>query len=325
LYDWRRSEALNEGLATLNPQITDIDGPLTTDTNFLQFEGDIERGVHGNVHCSVGQTCPVAVMGLVGVAANDPIFYEHHANIDRMWSCWQHAHPDEQPGDWEDQEFSFVDETGTLVKRTVKDFLDTSALGYVYDNDSKCTRIAALAAAALQTNAPTEQTFATVLGSATSIALKPTSTSVDIAVAQLKLRSFAATAPAPTDLVLRDVSSDSDPGALVSIYVARKGGTLSSRRYVGTINWFGVFDPMPGMEGKERTGPIARSFHYDVTQQLRALGLRDSDEVAVTFEAASGLLPSRKKTPGAKALAAPPVASIRPEAKLTIGAVELRQ
>src|SRR5262249_21441353 len=84
LYDWRRSEALNEGLAALNPLVTDIDGPLSTDKNFLQYEGDIERGVHGNVHCSVGQTCPIALMGLVGVAANDPIFYEHHANIDRM-------------------------------------------------------------------------------------------------------------------------------------------------------------------------------------------------------------------------------------------------
>ena len=143
LYDWRRSEALNEGLATFNPQATNIDGPLNTDTSFLQYEGDIENGVHGNVHCSVGQTCPISIMGLVGVAANDPIFYEHHANIDRMWSCWQHAHPDEQPGDWQNQEFSFVDENGALVKRAVKDFLDTKALGYVYDNDSKCARIPA--------------------------------------------------------------------------------------------------------------------------------------------------------------------------------------
>ncbi len=327
LYDWRRSQALNEGLAVLNPQITDIDGPLTTDTDFLTYEGDIERGVHGNVHCSVGQTCPVALMGLVAVAANDPIFYEHHANIDRMWSCWQHDHPDEQPGDWQNQQFSFVDETGAKVTRTVKEFLDTTVLGYVYDNVSQCTRTPTLRAAALQSNAPlaAEQKWPTVLTASKPILLNPTTTSVDLAVPAPKLRTFAAPAQSRTELVLRDVTSQAIPGSLVDVYIAKKGAP-ATRQYVGTINWFGVFDEMEGMEGMEHSGgPVSRTFQYDVTRQLRALGLHNTDGLTVTFEASTGLVASSKKPPKPTALTSLPKPAIRPEAKLTVGAIELRQ
>src|SRR4029077_13059765 len=129
------------------------------------------------VHCSVGQTCPIALMGLVGVAANDPIFYEHHANIDRMWSCWQHAHPTEPPGDWQNQSFSFVDETGAKVTRQVKDFLDTKALGYVYDNDSNCTRTAPPPQVVVAQAAVSDQAIPTLAASVKPLPLTTTRTS----------------------------------------------------------------------------------------------------------------------------------------------------
>ena len=319
LYDWRRSEALNEGLAALNPLVTDIDGPLSTDKIFLQYEGDIERGVHGNVHCSVGQTCPIALMGLVGVAANDPIFYEHHANIDRMWSCWQHAHPNEQPGDWQNQEFSFVDETGAKITRQVKDFLNTQALGYVYDNENKCTRIPPTQIAVAQAGAP-EQALAALVRTAGPVPLNPTTTSVDISIPGPRLQELAGSASRHTTLVLQDVSSLSDPGALLSVFVARRD-TPNARQYVGTINWFGVFDPMEGMPHE---GRVARTFRYDITRQLQALRLANTGELTVTFEAASGLVPSAKKPARAAAIATPPAAAFRPDAQLTIGAVEIQ-
>jgi Common central domain of tyrosinase/Polyphenol oxidase middle domain len=317
LYEWRRSEALNEGSATLNPQITDIDGPLTTDTSFLQYEGDIERGVHGNVHCSVGQTCPIPVMGLVGVAANDPIFYEHHANIDRMWSCWQHAHPDEKPGDWQDQEFSFVDENGALVKRPVKDFLNTKGLDYMYDNDSNCTRTSAPKIAVAQSAGPEQAASATPTP---PIPLNATTTSVNITIQEPKLRQLATGLPEKTTLVVRDVSSQSDPGALLSVFVARKDAP-NVREHVGTINWFGVFDPMEGMQHE---GRVFRTFRFDISKALQTLGLSDTRELTVTFDATSGLVASAKRAASSKSLATPPAAEFLPGAALTVGAVEIQ-
>jgi hypothetical protein len=317
LYELRRSEALNEGSATPNPEIANIDGPLTTDTSFLQYEGDIERGVHGNVHCSVGQTCPIPVMGLVGVAANDPIFYEHHANIDRMWSCWQHAHPDEKPGDWQDEEFSFVDEKGALVKRPVKDFLNTRVLGYLYDNESICIRTPAANIAVAQTAGPEQAPSA---ASTPPISLNATTTLVDIMIPEPKQRQLAAGLPGRTTLVIRDVSSQSDPGALLSVFPARKD-VPNVREHVGTINWFGVFDPMGGMQHE---GRVSRIFRFDISKALQTLKNSDTRELTVTFEATSGLVASAKKAASGKSLATPPAPEFRTGAALTVGAVEIQ-
>jgi hypothetical protein len=316
LYDWRRSEALNEGLATVNPQITDIDGPLTTAAAFLEYEGDIEGGVHGNVHCSVGQTCPIALMGLVGVAANDPIFYEHHANIDRMWSCWQHAHPTEAPGDWQNQSFSFVDETGAKVTRQVKDFLDTKALGYVYDNDSNCTRTAPAPQVVVAQAAVSDQAIPTLAASVKPLPLTTTTTSVKVGLPARQAGAAATATPQQPTLVLQGVSARSDPGALLSVFVSNPDKP-NTREYVGTINWFGVFDHMEGM-GHE--GPVSRTFQYNIARHLQALGLADAREVTVTFEATSGLTPVKK--PEAGAAAATPL-GFRPDSGLTVGTVEV--
>jgi tyrosinase len=283
----------------------------------LQYEGDIERGVHGNVHCSVGQTCPIPVMGLVGVAANDPIFYEHHANIDRMWSCWQHAHPDEKPGDWQDQEFSFVDESGALVKRAVKDFLNTKVLDYMYDNEGNCTRTPAPKIAVAQAAGPEPAASATPTP---PIPLNATTTSVNITLQEPKLRQLATGLPGNTTLVVRDVSSQSDPGALLSVFVARKDAP-KVREHVGTINWFGVFDPMAGMQHE---GRVSRTFRFDISKALQTLGASDTRELTVTFDATSGLVASAKTAASGKSLAAPPAAGFLPGAALTVGAVEIQ-
>ena len=74
LYDPLRNSNLNAGTSALNPAFTNIDQLLSQPDYFL-FESSIEGGIHGYVHCTTGPTCPVAHMGDVPVAANDPIFF----------------------------------------------------------------------------------------------------------------------------------------------------------------------------------------------------------------------------------------------------------
>ena len=117
LYDSRRDPGMNTGASKLNPNSTNVDS-LLRQSDYFTYEGGIERGIHGYVHCTVGPACPVAHMGDVPVAGNDPVFYSHHANIDRLWACWQNIHP-LPAGSWQDQPFSFVDETGALQTQPV--------------------------------------------------------------------------------------------------------------------------------------------------------------------------------------------------------------
>lgn len=52
-------------------------------------DNQIMRGIHNRVHVLVGGT-----MGDVSVSANDPIFWLHHANVDRIFEMWLSDHPD---------------------------------------------------------------------------------------------------------------------------------------------------------------------------------------------------------------------------------------
>jgi hypothetical protein len=240
-----------------------------------------------------------------------------------MWSCWQYLHPNEVPGTWASQSFTFVDETGTEVTRTVQDFLDTTALGYVYDNSSACTRapVSTAVAMQIQSSASGEHAFTNILFSHVPLRLNSTMTSMAVTIpAAARLQN--------TQLVLRDVSAMSAPGALINVYIA-KNNQPSSRIFVATINWFGVFDHMGNMDHTDQmvhAGPIARTFEYNVTRQLEQLGFPDGNALTIIFEASSGLVPANHSH-GASSdeVIAASRATLRPDAKLTIGAVELRQ
>jgi hypothetical protein len=70
-------------------------------------------------------------------AALDPIFWLHHANVDRLWNNWlalggTRVNPPDSS--WKNASFAFYDENGTKVTLTGSQVLDSAAqLGYVYD------------------------------------------------------------------------------------------------------------------------------------------------------------------------------------------------
>jgi tyrosinase len=90
-------------------------------TNYTDFSQRI-WSVHDTLHVWVGGT-----MGQVDWAAYDPLFFAHHANIDRAWRIWQAAHPGANPPD------SILDvslQTDPAIK--VQATLEVHQLGYEY-------------------------------------------------------------------------------------------------------------------------------------------------------------------------------------------------
>jgi len=75
-----RSPHTPAGLPTAT-QIDSLDG--NPHLSFTQFTGLLES-YHGTVHNWVGGT-----MGDITVSPADPLFWMHHAEIDRIWSVWQ--------------------------------------------------------------------------------------------------------------------------------------------------------------------------------------------------------------------------------------------
>jgi Common central domain of tyrosinase/Polyphenol oxidase middle domain len=311
LYDDKRDPGMNTGQSQLDSQQTNVN-ILLAGSNYFNYEFKIERGIHGYVHCTVGPDCPVAHMGDVPLAGNDPVFYTHHANIDRLWACWQKLHP-LPAGTWQDQQYSFVDETGTLKKRPVKDFIKSTTLGYEYDNESQCSRpgvalniAVAAAPRAIQKN---------VVGATPQVSITQPETTVDLPISKPTLQGLLPQAQKAEDieLVLRDVTADSPPGAMFKVYLAKKNDP-ATRQYVGTISWFGFFRSHHGKrEGARQT------LTFDVTSQVKALGGAAAESgLTVVIEATKGRVPT--------GTAAAPQAAVqfKTEANVKIGAIELQ-
>jgi tyrosinase len=87
---------------------------------FSDFSVRLEN-VHNDVHVWVGGS-----MSAVPVAGFDPVFWSHHAMIDRLWYLWQLAHPGFLPP------AQTLDMALAPFPMTVRQTLDISLLGYEY-------------------------------------------------------------------------------------------------------------------------------------------------------------------------------------------------
>ena len=111
--------------------------------------GALENTPHNAVHDDVGG--PGGLMYSPYTAALDPIFWLHHANIDRLWGKWlqqsqQHTNPSD--AGWQAQAFlvggnsAFATASGGAIPGssalTCAGIMDTAGqLGYKYDDDAQ--------------------------------------------------------------------------------------------------------------------------------------------------------------------------------------------
>ena len=96
---------------------------------FPQFQRKLESGPHADVHNAVGGQ---DANGRPGTMANtnspaDPIFWLHHANIDRLWAQWETQHPTAKPHNLTEKL-----QPPPLFGVAVSTELDIATLGYSY-------------------------------------------------------------------------------------------------------------------------------------------------------------------------------------------------
>ena len=93
---------------------------------FGSFQSQIS-GVHGSVHIRTGGD-----MHDVPTAAYDPIFYLHHANVDRLWADWQVSHPGPLPASEASFQLQPFPRPYSTAWQTGSDVESADALGYRY-------------------------------------------------------------------------------------------------------------------------------------------------------------------------------------------------
>ncbi len=97
-----------------------------TETGFDDFQSAI-NGPHGSVHGRVS-----GHMGSVPEAGFDPIFYLHHANVDRLWAIWQSKNTTALPNDEAILPLDPFDMPCTSKRYVGADMQSTTALDYAY-------------------------------------------------------------------------------------------------------------------------------------------------------------------------------------------------
>jgi tyrosinase len=98
--------------------------------HFWGQKGLPEVTPHGTVHVEVA-----GWMQNPDEAAQDPIFWLHHANIDRIWAVWNEREGNANPPEsgWTSHPFEFFDADGKPVAKRCGEVNGTSLLGYTYD------------------------------------------------------------------------------------------------------------------------------------------------------------------------------------------------
>lgn len=265
------------------------------------FNRKLNGGLHGYVHVQVGAG---KNMGSVPWAANDPIFWMHHCNIDRLWASWNKAGRTNPAGMGQ---FTFAqNKTGVIAKMADWMSPDTEKHGYCYDHYEpvpKCltTRDIHLAAVLKQLKVGAMKTKEIKLGNA------PTLVKIDaLAVKdEVKPKPFSARVKAlPPEkhllLVLKNLRADAQPGVVYSLYLELPEGATGDKakpHFIGHINFFdSVKHGDDGHMKMEAKGPeVTHSF--DITELARRLHARNllHDHVTVTIAPAGQ--PAEKANP----------------------------
>jgi tyrosinase len=259
---------------------TSFGGGQADDMLWMASEpGALEMAPHDVIHARIGGH--TGWMNDLSLAARDPIFWLHHANIDRLWTRWLalgqgRANPD---GKWLNRKFSYFDEHGTAVHNTAADALDTEMLTYRYGDES--------AVPAHPHAAATRRTPELVGSSAAPVELTGAAASVHVAVDARARAGFAAQLADGESpriyLNLDDVRSDSAPGTVYGVYVnVAQGAEPDDAHYAGLASFFGI----GGAQSRRADREHGYRLTYDITDLVAGLaahGQWDEANVHISF------------------------------------------
>ena len=301
LFDARRATGVSSN--PLSAIRTNPDG-LLREANFISYQEQLESGLHGNIHCDVATRCPVAILGAVPVAALDPVFWLHHANIDRLWDCWAKkfgtaSYP--APGSaWRRQTYSFVDENGNPATMSVAQMLDPAGpVDYTYDNTTACTRQPQPPVAVAMNERTRGLRAGTVVTRQTPVAenvqLRKLREPVDVRLNDFgrepreRARGLrvSPSEEAEVTLKLEGVTFASVPPAGIDVFLTSTDGT--KRVAVGSLSFFaGDTSEHASHRGAGNQAETGKTFAFNVTEALTELAAgRDTlDTLKVEFEPA---------------------------------------
>jgi hypothetical protein len=297
LYRAWRDPNMNNGTGSLPAWAVDTSTAFATSvfsTPLQTGASDLFQGTpHGSVHVLVN-----GGMHDVQTAAPDPIFYLHHANVDRLWEVWRASFGGVDPisdSSWTGKTWTFFNENGKPVTMSACQILNAAQqLNYVYEGGpsppletcpSRFIRI------------PIYEYVQFVNPPIPPLGQKPVT--IPLPIPPEQRQSLTNRAPSSTEniyLQLLNVQASSAPNVVWQVYVGsttpasaamtRNPSAENNPHYVGNVVLFGL-----GVKGGMPTMPATLSFKIN-----RAL-LASQGPLTITFIPAGILINDQPSHP----------------------------
>jgi tyrosinase len=284
--DVNRGSGWNAGSALLPASAVSTSGCLPQ-LVYSSFSGSLELTPHAAVHNTFGSTG--GWMGSVQTAAQDPIFYLHHCNIDRLWNVWlaQGGGRSDPLSDttWTKKKYLFFDENGAEVWMTGCDILRArDQLGYSYDGEP-----AQVEEFCLKRVLWWRWNYARLLPwPPFRIPPGPNPGPIELSVSAIRERLMRAAEDKQAEVVLRlsQVVANRQPNVYWEVYVGlRKGqaAVTESPAYVGNLAIFGA-----GVVGHEHGRLSGAQIDLTIDRAVQAALARDNGETLSLHFVAKG-------------------------------------
>jgi tyrosinase len=276
----------------------------------LSFDGG-ERGLlenvpHGAVHSLVGndydqfgQLLDPGWMGSFYTAGLDPLFWLHHANIDRLWQVWlqlddSHTNPSGDPAFF-DTSFTFPAPGGGEFTWSVGEVLDTEFLGYVYESlDAPSALTPMPEDERVRALTPEEAMPPQMLGAASDVSLASSDPVVVETERADRSRELDA-GPSPRAYLRVEGVTGTRAAPLYGVYVNVPEGS-DPREYpdlrVGSFSTFGLVETSQTNDQHDAEGLTAVFDITSVRDRLDEEGRWDEARVNVSFSTAAPGTPS---------------------------------
>lgn len=268
---------------------------------------NLEFGPHGAVHIWVGDPLsrdPVGSpdMGVLATAAQDPIFFAHHGNIDRFWERWlaqdksrtnppDPTDPKKVDPKWLDISWKFFDENGTWTEIAVSDVIDhENSLRYQYAPPNVPATAASVAAAsavvvaaqAAAPPAPTPPLAVVPPGTGVNVGPAPVTRSVALPSAHREAFSVSPSSSGGAQYLLRLSGIKGPPGASAIVRVFVNLPSASAETSLADPHYLGYFTLVPGGLGGMHSHGKGLNAAFAVEGATLA-ALKNEDSLAVTL------------------------------------------
>jgi len=268
-------------------------GPETTFSHSGRTHGRLESLPHDMVHVMIG-----GAMGDPRTAALDPIFWLHHANIDRLWQVWLNQGNRVNPSEnnWLNFGFEFHDMNGNVATLTCEEVEDTTQVldGYSYEGVPVAAPTMKMAAA--NRGLELAQLPLEVIGASN----EPKSLSSDRMVTKLsmvkaghKRSSFMkslASDPKPksTFIHFENVTGKGVP-PIYDVYINFDGEGNKEAHYAGSLGFFGIEEASTANEHHSGSGQHFALDVSDLVKELKQNNKWKEAELDITLEPARAL------------------------------------